>query len=81
MDAGDEEVGAWVDCTVILGRATLVLGRTAGRCQKNVSVAKAKDTDRLSAWPLPLGDAERRGPPRGLSLRRVGRGDALRSRS
>jgi hypothetical protein len=49
VDTGDEEVGAWVDCTVILGRATLVLGRTAGRCQKNMSVAKAKDTDRLSA--------------------------------
>jgi hypothetical protein len=31
VDTGDEEVGAWVDCTVILGRATLVLDRTTGR--------------------------------------------------
>jgi hypothetical protein len=32
VDTGDEEVGAWVDCAVILGRATLILGRTTDRC-------------------------------------------------
>jgi hypothetical protein len=32
VDAGDEEVGARVDCTVILGRAALIFGRSAGRC-------------------------------------------------
>jgi len=32
VDTGDEEVGAWVDCTIILGRATFALDR-AGRCQ------------------------------------------------
>ena len=40
----------------------------------------AKYSDRLSACPLPFGEVDLRGP-RGLSLRRVGRGDALRSRS
>ena len=41
VDTGDEEVGAWVDCTIILGRATLAFDGTS-RCQKVVSEAKAK---------------------------------------
>lgn len=36
VDTGDEEVGAWVDCTIILGRATLALDGTS-RYQKVVS--------------------------------------------
>jgi hypothetical protein len=31
VDTGDEKIGAWVHCTVVLGRATLVLDRTTGR--------------------------------------------------
>jgi len=29
MDAGDEQVGPWVDCAIILGSTTVVLGRSA----------------------------------------------------
>jgi hypothetical protein len=36
VNARDEEVGAWIDCTVILRRAALILGRTTDRCQKCV---------------------------------------------
>jgi len=31
MDTGDEEVGAWVDSTIILRWTTIVLGRTTGQ--------------------------------------------------
>jgi hypothetical protein len=29
VNAGDEQVGAWVDSAIILGRTTIVLGRAA----------------------------------------------------
>ena len=80
MNSGDEQVGTWVDCAIILGSTTVVLGRATIIKSEGEKLIEWRCTDRLSA-PFPPGEADRRGPPRGLSLRRAGRGDALRSRS
>jgi hypothetical protein len=46
VNTGDEEVGAWVDCAIILGRATIVLCSTTSDVRKGCQKAEVRGTDR-----------------------------------
>jgi hypothetical protein len=48
VNAGNEQVGTWVHCAIVLGRATIVLWRTTTSCQRAKKYVKRLNTDRLS---------------------------------
>ena len=78
VNASYKQIGARVDGAIILRRrATIILGAAVDRSVPDEW--KNCDMTNRGSTPFPPGEAERLA--RGLSLRRFGRGDALRSRS